>query len=87
MRRSQSAKPPPTCRRGDKLVLSSGLFEVPDTAPHEPPARVHFKLDGSVPAAAELLAMDRLREVSHTPFDPATSHGNDDARRFRWRCR
>ena len=48
---------------GRKLVLSSGLFEVPDTAPHAPPARVHFKLDGPVPAAAELLAMDRLRDV------------------------
>ncbi len=41
---------------GRKLVMSSGLFEVPDTAPHEPPARVHFKLDGPVPAAAELFA-------------------------------
>ena len=61
---------------GRKLVLSSGLFEVPDTAPHEPPARVHFKLDGPVPAAAELLAMDRLRDASGVPFDPATTHGN-----------
>ena len=60
---------------GRKLVMSAGLFEVPDTAPHEPPARVHFKLDGPVPAAAELLAMDRLRDVSQTPFDPATTHG------------
>jgi hypothetical protein len=60
---------------GRKLVLSSGLFEVPDTWPHEPPARVHFKLDGAVPAAAELLAMDRLREVAGAPFDPATTHG------------
>jgi hypothetical protein len=60
---------------GRKLVMSSGLFEVPDTAPHEPPARVHFKLDGPVPAAAELLAMDRLRDVAHTPFDPATTRG------------
>ncbi len=60
---------------GRKLVMSSGLFEVPDTAPHDPPARVHFKLDGPVPAAAELLSMDRLRDVSHTPFDPATTHG------------
>jgi hypothetical protein len=60
---------------GRKLVLSSGLFEVPDTAPHDPPARVRFKLDGPVPAAAELLAMDRLREVSQAPFDPATSRG------------
>ncbi len=61
---------------GRKLVLSSGLFEVPDTAPHEPPARVHFKLDGPVPAAAELLAMDRLRDASGVPFDPATTHGS-----------
>jgi hypothetical protein len=60
---------------GRKLVLSSGLFEVPDTAPLQPPARVHFKLDGPVPAAAELLAMDRLREVAAVPFDPATTHG------------
>jgi uncharacterized protein DUF3971/AsmA-like protein len=60
---------------GRKLVMSSGLFEVPDTAPHEPPARVHFKLDGPVPAAAELLSMERLRDVSRTPFDPATTHG------------
>ena len=60
---------------GRKLVMSSGLFEVPDTAPHEPPARVHFKLDGPVAAAAELLSMDRLRDVSRTPFDPATTHG------------
>jgi hypothetical protein len=61
---------------GRKLVLSNGLFEVPDTAPHEPPARVRFKLDGPVPAAAELLALDRLRDVSQTPFDPATTRGN-----------
>ncbi len=60
---------------GRKLVLSAGLFEVPDTAPHQPPARVHFKLEGPVPGAAELLAMDRLREVAGAPFDPATTHG------------
>ncbi|MGD0024703.1 MAG: AsmA-like C-terminal region-containing protein, partial [Xanthobacteraceae bacterium] len=60
---------------GRKLVMSSGLFEVPDTAPQEPPARVRFKLDGPVPAAAELLAMDRLRDASGALFDPATTHG------------
>jgi Protein of unknown function/AsmA-like C-terminal region len=64
---------------GRKLVLSSGLFEVPDTAPHQPPANVHFKIDGPVPAAAELLAMDRLRDASGVPFDPATTHGNMSA--------
>jgi uncharacterized protein DUF3971 len=64
---------------GRKLVLSSGLFEVPDTAPRQPPARVHFKLDGPVPAAAELLTMDRLRDASGAPFDPATTRGNMNA--------
>ena len=64
---------------GRKLVLSSGLFEVPDTAPHAPPARVHFKMDGPVPAAAELVAMDRLRDASGVPFDPATTHGTMSA--------
>jgi Protein of unknown function len=60
---------------GRKLVMSSGLFEVPDTTAHDPPALVHFKLDGPVRTAAELLAMDRLREVAHAPFDPATVRG------------
>jgi len=64
---------------GRKLMMSSGLFEVPDTAPHEPPARVHFKLDGPVPAAVELLAMDRLRDASGAPFDPATTRGTMSA--------
>jgi hypothetical protein len=61
---------------GRKLALSSGVFEVPDTAPKAPPARVHFKLEGPIPAATELLRMDRLREVSDAPFDPATIRGN-----------
>lgn len=60
---------------GRKLVLSSGLFEVPDTGPREPPARIRFKIDGQVPAAAELLALDRLRDPSGMPFDPATTRG------------
>jgi len=64
---------------GRKLVMSSGLFEVPDTAPRQPPARVRFKLDGPVPAAAELLQMDRLRDASGAPFDPATTRGNMSA--------
>jgi hypothetical protein len=64
---------------GRRLVLSSGVFEVPDTAPHEPPARVHFKLDGPVPAAAELLAMGRLHDASGVPFDPATTRGTMSA--------
>jgi hypothetical protein len=65
---------------GRKLAMSSGLFEVPDTAPRQPPARVRFKLEGQVPAAAELLQMDRLREASSgSPFDPSTTRGNMSA--------
>ena len=61
---------------GRKLAFTSGVFEVPDTAPHAPPARVHFKMEGPVQAAAELLRMDRLRDVSDAPFEPSTMRGN-----------
>jgi hypothetical protein len=60
---------------GRRLVVSSGLFEVPDTRPVAPPARVRFRLEGQVPAAAELLALDRLREFSGAPFDPSATRG------------
>src|SRR5205085_11164475 len=40
-----------------------------------PPARVRFRLDGPVTAAAELLVSNRLREYSGAPVDPATSRG------------
>jgi hypothetical protein len=61
---------------GRKLSVSTGVFEVPDTAPQAPPSHVHFKLDGPVPAAAELLRMDRLRDFADGPFDPAVMRGN-----------
>src|SRR4029077_9095956 len=60
---------------GRKLSITNGVFEVPDTFPKAPPAKARFRLDGSVPAAAELLAMDRLRDYAGTPLDPATSRG------------
>jgi len=61
---------------GRKLTLTDGLFEVPDTAAPKPPARARLRIDGPVPAAAELLNSDRLREFSGAPLDPATSRGN-----------
>ena len=61
---------------GRKLTFTSGVFEVPDTSPHAPPARVHFKMEGPVQAAAELMRMDRLRDVSDAPFDPSAMRGN-----------
>ena len=62
-----------------KLTMSSGSFEVPDTAAQLPTARIRFKLEGPVPAAAELLRMDRLRDVSDLPFDPSAVRGTMSA--------
>ena len=52
---------------GRKLVLTSGTFEVPDTSLKPPVARVHFKLEGPAPAAAELVHMDALQNASDAP--------------------
>jgi Protein of unknown function len=60
---------------GRKLSITNGVFEVPDTFPKAPPAKVRFRLDGAVPAAAELLGLERLRDYSGTPLDPASSRG------------
>jgi Protein of unknown function len=62
--------------QGRRIVVSNGLFEVPDTFPKGPPSRARFKLEGSVPAVAELLNSERLRDASSSPIDPATSRGN-----------
>ncbi|MGE0036129.1 MAG: DUF3971 domain-containing protein [Xanthobacteraceae bacterium] len=61
---------------GRKLSITSGVFEVPDTFPKGPPAKIQFRLDGSVQAAAELLSLERLSEHAGVPLDPATSRGN-----------
>lgn len=60
---------------GRRLAMSAGVFEVPNIRLKPPPARVGFRIDGPVPAAAELLALDRLREFSGAPFDPAAVRG------------
>jgi len=61
---------------GRKLVLSNGVFEIPDTHPKAPPARVRFRVDGPVQAAVELLSLERLRDHASLPLDPSTSKGN-----------
>src|ERR1700682_1721406 len=60
---------------GRKLNISDFVFEVPDMAPKPAPARVKFRIDGPVPAAAEVLASDRLSEFSGTLIAPNTSQG------------
>jgi hypothetical protein len=64
---------------GRKLIFSDFVFEVPDTHPKPPPARVKFKVDGPVPAAAEILSSDRLNDLSSVPIDPNTSKGSFSA--------
>jgi hypothetical protein len=64
---------------GHKFAMTSGVFEVPDTFPKAPPAKVRFRLDGPVQAAAELLALERLRDFSGSPLDPVTSRGTISA--------
>jgi hypothetical protein len=61
---------------GRKLTMANGVFEVPDTSVKNPPAKVRARLEGPVPAAAELLGMDRLRDAAGVPLDPAASRGN-----------
>ena len=60
---------------GRKLTISDFVFEVPDMAPKPSPARVKFRIEGPVPAAAEILASDRLSEFSGTLVDPNSSKG------------
>jgi hypothetical protein len=60
---------------GRKLNLSDFVFEVPDMAPKPAPARIKFRIDGPVPAVAEILASDRLSEFSGTLIDPSSSKG------------
>jgi hypothetical protein len=64
---------------GRKLNISDFVFEVPDMAPKPSPARVKFRIDGPVPAAAEILASDRLSEFSGTLVDPNSSKGTISA--------
>ncbi|MGE3147724.1 MAG: DUF3971 domain-containing protein, partial [Pseudorhodoplanes sp.] len=60
---------------GRKLSVTSGIFEIPDYFPKGPATSTRFRIDGPVPAAAELLALDRLRDASGIQVDPATSRG------------
>ena len=61
---------------GRKINISDFSFEVPDMAPKPSPSKVRFRIDCPIPAAAEILASDRLSDVSGTTFvDPNASKG------------
>jgi hypothetical protein len=61
---------------GRKINISDFIFEVPDMAPKPSPSRVKFRVDCPVPAAAEILASDRISDLSGTLVDPNASKGN-----------
>ena len=60
---------------GRKLTISDFVFEVPDMVPKPSPSKVKFRIDGTIAAAAEVLASDRLSDVSATFVDPNASKG------------
>ncbi len=60
---------------GRKLNVASGVFEVPDTHPKPALARAIFRIDGTMAAAAALLATDGLRDNVGIMLDPASSRG------------
>jgi hypothetical protein len=64
---------------GRKLNFSDFVFEVPDTHAKPAPSRVKMKIDGPVPAAAEILTSDRLSDLSGTLVDPNSSKGTFSA--------
>ena len=60
---------------GRKINISDFTFEVPDMAPKPSPSKVKFRVDAPVPAAAEILASDRISDLSGTLIDPNASKG------------
>jgi hypothetical protein len=64
---------------GRKINFSDFTFEVPDMVPKPSPAKVRVRVDGPVPAAAEILAADRLSDLGGSLVDPNTSKGNFSA--------
>lgn len=64
---------------GRRLNISDLTFEVPDLAPKPAPTKVRFRIDGPVPAAAEVLQSERLRDAGDTAIDPNSSKGTVSA--------
>ncbi len=60
---------------GRSLNIADGVLSVPDTHPKLAPAQADFRIDGSVPAAAMLLANKVLSRNVGIKLDPATSRG------------
>jgi hypothetical protein len=64
---------------GRKLNISDAVFDVPDTFPKPVQSKVRFRIEGPVPAVAEILASDKLSDLSATLVDPNASKGTASA--------
>jgi uncharacterized protein DUF3971 len=64
---------------GRKLNVSDAVFDIADTFPKPVQSKVKFRIDGPVPAVAELLASDKLSDLSATLIDPNASKGTTSA--------
>ena len=64
---------------GRRLSVASGVFSIPNTHMKPAPSITTFRVDGTVPAAAALLASDALRDKMGLTIDPATSRGTVSA--------
>ena len=64
---------------GRKLSVSDAVFEIADMAPKPVQAKVRFRIEGPIPAAAEILASDKLSDFSATLVDPNASKGTASA--------
>jgi hypothetical protein len=64
---------------GRKLNFADAAFEVADSFPKPVQAKVRFRIDGPVPAAAEVLSSDKLSDLAVTLIDPNASKGTISA--------
>ena len=68
---------------GRKLVMSSGLFEVPDFEETESSAKISIHVSGPTSGVIELLATDRIRNISGPlSINPETVRGTTIAQAF-----
>ena len=61
---------------GRKLGLPEAVFDVPDTVPKNPPAKLRVSVDGPAAAALELSSMPPLRGSTGDQLDPDLVKGN-----------
>ncbi len=60
---------------GRKVVVSDGMFFVPNTNVHPTPATLNAHLSGAVEAVTDIMSRDALKPYASLPLDASTLHG------------